>query len=189
MYRRIRRTLEGACWAALLVCGLYLTHVQYAVHAASNRAAIVTTAPPVQQPFAEGAVLGEMQVPALHLTVPVIEGDSTASLLRGVGHIRGTVLPGGLGTVGLAGHRDTFLRKIAGIKPHMMIEVSRGDQRYRYIVDSMKIVHPEDVQILETADTPELVVVTCYPFHYIGAAPLRFIVTAHLLSLMPETLP
>jgi sortase A len=187
MQRRTRRTLEIAFWASALVCGIYLTHVGYAVHAASHRAAIVTTAPPVQQTLAEGAVLGEMQIPALHLSVPVIEGDSTASLLRGVGHIRGTVLPGGLGTVGLAGHRDTFLRKIAVIQPHTIIEVSRGDDRYRYMVDSTKIVHPEDVQILETADTPELVVVTCYPFHYIGAAPLRFIVTAHLVSVMPET--
>ena len=187
MRRRIRRMVEGAFWTTALCCGFYLVHVGHAVHAASHRAAVVTAAPPVAHALAEGAVVGEMRIPALHLSVPVIQGDSTASLLRGVGHIPGTVLPGGLGTVGLAGHRDTFLRKIAGIQPHTLIEVSRGDERYRYIVDSTKIVHPEDVQILETADTPELVVVTCYPFHYIGAAPLRFIVTAHLLSLMPET--
>jgi sortase A len=138
------------------------------------------------QPPAEGAVLGTMRIPALHLDVPILNGDSTSSLLRGVGLIPGTVLPGGLGTVGLAGHRDTFLRKIAGIRPNTLIVLSRGDQQYSYRVDSTQIVHPEDVQVLETAPTPELVVVTCYPFHYIGAAPLRFIVKAHLLSLLPD---
>jgi sortase A len=176
--RRLLRALEAGCWMVALCAGIYLAQVKYRVHAA---------APPAEHAPVEGAVLGEMQIPALHLEVPVIEGDSKASLLRGVGHIPGTVLPGGLGTMGLAGHRDTFLRKIARIQPHTMIEVSHGDARYRYVVDSTQIVHPEDVQILETADIPELVVVTCYPFHYIGAAPLRFIVKAHLVSLFPET--
>jgi sortase A len=180
--------IEAACWTTALACGAALAYSGHAVHAAAHRAAGVTAVRPARQSLAEGAVVGELQIPALHLAVPVIQGDDSASLLRGVGHIPGTVLPGGLGTVGLAGHRDTFLRKIAGIQPHTLIEVSRGDSLYRYVVDSTQIVHPEDVQILETADIPELVIVTCYPFHFIGAAPLRFIVKAHLVSLMPETM-
>lgn len=170
-----------------LLCGLYLFHVEHAVHAAARRAAVVSAgAPAPAQPPAEGAVLGTMRIPALHLDVPILNGDSTASLLRGVGLIPGTVLPGGLGTVGLAGHRDTFLRKIAVIRPNTLIVLSRGDQQYSYRVDSTQIVHPEDVEVLETAPMPELVGVTCYPFHYIGAAPLRFVVKAHLLSLLPD---
>jgi hypothetical protein len=42
-------------------------------------------------------------------------------------------------------------------------------------------------RVMDRRDEPELVLVTCYPFHYIGAAPLRFIVHTHLVSLTPET--
>ncbi len=131
-------------------------------------------------------VLGILRIPAIGLTVPVVPDDDKVSLLRGVGHIPGTAMPGGLGTVGLAGHRDTFLRPLAHIAPAMEIQVSRGASLYRYRVDRTEIVHPEAVRVLDTAEKPELVLVTCWPFHYIGAAPLRFIVHAHLLSLAPE---
>ncbi len=131
-------------------------------------------------------VLGELRIPALKLAVPVVPGDDKISLLRGVGHIPGTAMPGGLGTAALAGHRDTFLRPLAHVAPAMKIEVSLGDSIYRYRVDRTEIVHPDAVRVLDTTGRPELVLVTCYPFHYIGAAPLRFIVHAHLLSLAPE---
>ncbi|WP_158615427.1 class D sortase [Acidipila sp. EB88] len=134
-----------------------------------------------------GTVFGLLRIPAIDLRVPVVEDDDTTSLLRGVGHIRGTALPGGLGTVGLAGHRDTYLRPLEKIRPQMQVEISRGRAMYRYVVDSTEIVTPEAVRVLDTEDTPALVLVTCYPFHYIGAAPMRFIVHAHLVSLVPET--
>ncbi len=131
--------------------------------------------------------MGRISIPSLGLSVPVLVDDEDNSLRRGIGHIPGTALPGGLGTVGLAGHRDTFFRPLQKITPAMQIELSRGNELFRYSVDSTEIVHPENVRVLDTQDTPGLVLVTCYPFHYIGAAPLRFVVHAHLLSLTPET--
>ena len=35
---------------------------------------------------------------------------------------------------------------------------------------------------LDSSDKSELTLVTCYPFHYIGAAPRRFVVQAALVS-------
>ena len=88
------------------------------------------------------------------MSVPVIEDDDTDSLLRGIGHIRGTALPGGLGTVGLAGHRDTFLRPLEHIGRSMQIEVSGGDQLYRYVVDSTEIVRPAKQYTSSTSPIP-----------------------------------
>ncbi len=181
--RRGRVFSEAACWALALACLLYGGFAWEQAHAA--RAHVVRAAR-IETPLAPGQVLGEMTIPAIALTVPVVEDDDRASLLRGVGHIPGTAMPGGLGTAGLAGHRDTFLRPLARIAPAMEIDVSRGPSLYRYIVDRTEIVHPEAVNVLATQDSPELVLVTCYPFHYIGAAPLRFIVHAHLVSLAPD---
>lgn len=181
------RTVERLLWAVALVCLAYSGFAWRLGHAqAGTRAVAAGRSNPAA--VAPGKPIGELAIPAIRLSVPVVEDDDTDSLLRGVGHIRGTAFPGGLGTVGLAGHRDTFLRPLARVRPAMEVDLSRGDATYRYVVDSTEIVHPEAVHVLDIVNTPELVLVTCYPFHYIGAAPMRFIVHAHLVSLAPETI-
>jgi sortase A len=47
-----------------------------------------------------------------------------------------------------------------------------------YIVDRLEIVSPKNVSVLLSNGKPELTLVTCYPFYYIGSAPQRFIVHA-----------
>ncbi len=181
--------LERVCWLVALACALYSGFAYQQAQAAGGLARSAPSERKAVGPVLSGAVIGTLRIRSLGLSVPVLEDDGTESLLRGLGHIRGTALPGGLGTVGLAGHRDTFLRPLQKVAPSMAIELTRGTSLYRYVVDSTEIVHPDAVRVLDTANTPELVLVTCYPFHYIGAAPLRFIVHAHLVSLAPESLP
>ena len=186
-----RQLLERVCWLIALGCALYSGFAYSQAYATGRRAVTLSTharAIAFSGPIPSGTVLGMLRIRSIGLSVPVLEDDGSGSLLRGVGHIRGTALPGGLGTVGLAGHRDTFLRPLQKIAPSMTIEITRGASLYRYVVDSTEIVHPDAVRVLDTENTPELVLVTCYPFHYIGAAPLRFIVHAHLVSLAPESL-
>ncbi|MDQ2834176.1 MAG: class D sortase [Acidobacteriota bacterium] len=108
------------------------------------------------------------------------------SLRRGVGHIPGTAVPGGLGTVGLAGHRDSFFRPLRRIAPKMDIRLVDAAGTFHYAVDSTEVVDPERVQVLDTAARPELTLITCFPFDFVGAAPRRFIVHAHLVSAAPD---
>jgi sortase A len=44
------------------------------------------------------------------------------------------------------------------------------------------VVLPEDTYVLDDPGGPVLTLVTCYPFHYVGAAPKRFIVRAALVG-------
>jgi sortase A len=127
-------------------------------------------------------VIGRIEIPALELSAPITDGIGNSELRHGVGHVPGTAVPGGLGTMGLAGHRDTYFRRLRGVHPGMQIVVSGLRGVYRYQVDSTEIVLPEQVDVLDVVDRPGLALVTCYPFEYIGAAPKRFIVHAHLLS-------
>ena len=131
-------------------------------------------------------VIGRLSIHALGISVPVTAGVESESLLRGVGHVEGTAFPGGLGTVALAGHRDTYLRPLEHIAQKMDIEVTDRSGTYHYQVKSWEIVAPEDVDVLSIRDNPELVLITCYPFHYVGAAPKRFVVHAQLVSLTPD---
>lgn len=127
-----------------------------------------------------GPVLGRLEIPALHLTTAIIDNDDAKSLQIGAGHIPGTAMPGGLGNFAVAAHRDTFFRPLSGIRPGSKINVITPEGRFVYVVDATRIVKPAQVEVLDTGNVPQMTLITCYPFHYIGAAPERFTVQAHL---------
>lgn len=131
-----------------------------------------------QAPPAMRSVIGRLDIPRLKLSVMVREGADEGTLRRAVGHIPGTALPGKIGNVGLAGHRDTFFRALRNIREDDTIELETTGGSYRYLVTSTKIVTPRDVSVLEASGGPTLTLVTCYPFYYVGSAPKRFIVHA-----------
>ena len=192
------RQLEWALWAvavACATCGLLLAaqaqvfrtaSMHYHAATLDHGVARVENTKPAVDPPSDGGLIGRIDIPALHLSVPVLEGDEAASLLRGLGHINGTARLGGLGNVGLAGHRDTFLRPLSGILPGMDILAADPAGIYHYTVDSTEIVMPERVSVLNIGSRPELTLITCYPFNYIGAAPKRFVAHAHLVSASPD---
>jgi sortase A len=131
-------------------------------------------------------VIGRIEIPALALSAPITADYDSGSLHRGVGHIPGTAVPGGLGTVGLAGHRDSFFRPLRRIAAKMEVRLIDKSGTYHYVVDSTEIVSPDKVRVLNIVARPELTLITCFPFDYVGAAPERFIVHAHLLSASPD---
>jgi sortase A len=135
--------------------------------------------------FPEG-VIGRIEIPALALSAPITSDYDVNSLRLGVGHIPGTAVPGGLGTVGLAGHRDSFFRPLRKVAAKMEIRLVDKDGTYHYVVDSTEIVSPDKVEVLDIVARPKLTLITCFPFDYVGAAPKRFIVHAHLLSASPD---
>jgi sortase A len=124
------------------------------------------------------SVIGRLDIPRLNLSVMVREGADERTLSRAVGHIPGTALPGKIGNVGLAGHRDTFFRALRNIREDDTIDLETTRGMYHYIVKSTKIVTPRDVSVLEASGGETLTLVTCYPFYYVGSAPKRFIVHA-----------
>ncbi len=189
--RASQRFFEIGLWSLGLLCTGPLVVSRLEARASQKAVALIGTqlspagqlsvhGDTTQTPAAVSTLLGRLEIPALHLTTPIVDDDDTQSLLRGAGHIRGTAMPGGLGNFVIAAHRDTYFRPLAGIKRGMKIQVVTREETYTYIVDSMKIVNPEDVYVLDTGDVPQLTLITCYPFHYIGAAPQRFTVLAHL---------
>jgi len=82
----------------------------------------------------------------------------------------------------LAAHRDTVFRPLQSIQKGMDIRITGVDGTYHYQVDSMAVVKPDRLDILEVGDRPEVTLITCFPFHFVGSAPMRFIVKAHLVS-------
>ncbi len=194
--RGVECVLLAGGLAALVYCagnGLKARAAEQAADAlvASNSAPVHSaraTSDPISipRPHPPSDVIGRISIPQLRLSAPITTGVGKTELIEGVGHIPGTAEAGGLGTMGLAGHRDTFFRPLSQIAKGMEIHVTGEDGTYSYQVDSTRIVTPEQVEVLETGSEPRLILVTCFPFHYIGAAPKRFIVQAHLVSLIPD---
>lgn len=123
-----------------------------------------------------------LRINRIHVEAPVLDGTDDLTLNRGVGHIKGTALPGETGNVGIAGHRDGFFRGLKDIKLGDRIDLEEPDGTETYFVDYLTIVDPRDVSVLQSDNSPALTLVTCYPFYYIGSAPQRFIVHAARVS-------
>ena len=100
----------------------------------------------------------------------------------GVGHVPGTAYPGEPDNAGLAGHRDTHLASLRHIARGDRIRVDTADGVFVYEVDSSFVVRPDRGDLLRPTGQAMLTLVTCYPFHWIGPAPKRFIVQAHAVQ-------
>jgi sortase A len=122
--------------------------------------------------------LGVLEISALQLHVPILEGTDDLTLDRGVGHIPGTAPLGEPGNTGIAGHRDGFFRGLKDVHIGDTIDVYTQRGRSRYVVDEIQIVSPGDVSVLAPRARPSLTLVTCYPFYFVGSAPSRYIVHA-----------
>jgi sortase A len=126
------------------------------------------------------APLGVLRIRKLNLVAPVFEGTDDLTLNRGVGRIAGTARVGESGNVGIAGHRDGFFRPLKDIRVGDSIELLVENKTVGYVVRSIEIVSPQDTQVLKASDDPQLTLVTCYPFYFVGNAPQRYIVHASL---------
>jgi sortase A len=130
----------------------------------------------------DGALLGRVAVKRVGLSAFVLEGTSERCLEQGAGHVTGTALPGGGGNVVIAGHRDSVFRPLRHIELGDIVTLSTPTTTRRYAVDSIYTVTPEDTAVLEPSKDAELTLLTCYPFRYVGSAPMRFVVKAHAVA-------
>jgi sortase A len=137
-----------------------------------------------------GAPIGLLQIPAIDLSVMVIEGTDATSLRRGVGRIDGTAWPGDTGNLGIAGHRDGFFRELRELRAGAEVRLQTVLGTYEYRVTSTRVVPPELIEVLRPSGPGRtLTLVTCHPFDYVGAAPERFIVHASEIEPSTESLP
>lgn len=125
-----------------------------------------------------GEPIGRLEIPAVGVTGMVTPGTDDGALRRGIGWIEGTALPGEPGNVALAAHRDTFFRGLRKVRLHDRIALRTPDGTFEYRIDDLRVVSPTDLGVLAPREQPALTLITCYPFDYIGSAPLRFVVHA-----------
>lgn len=126
-------------------------------------------------------IIGYIEIPCIDITDPIYHYSTDAVLQKGIGHIHGSSLPvGGKSTHAvLTGHRGLPAQKLFTD----LNKVEKGDKFYihvlgktlAYKVTSIKIVLPEDTEVLKVEPGQDLVtLVTCTPY---GVNTHRLLVT------------
>jgi sortase A len=127
-----------------------------------------------------GQGIGRITIPGIDLDTVVVQGTDTSSLQKGPGHYPETAFPGQGRTIGIAGHRTTYLAPFRRIN-----ELERGDEvvlempyaTFTYRVEGHKIVDPYQVEIVDDVGYERLVLTACHPLY---SAAQRWAVFARL---------
>jgi sortase A len=129
-----------------------------------------------------GDAIGRIEVPSVGIDYVFVQGTDEADLEKGPGHYPDTGLPGQGRTIGIAGHRTTYLAPF-----HDIAEIDVGDEvdldmpygKFRYEVTKTDIVDPTDVQVVDDVGVERVVMTACHPLY---SAAQRYVVTAELKS-------
>jgi sortase A len=132
----------------------------------------------IQHNVPRGTVLAKFEIPRLQISLVVLEGTDLPTLDKSIGHVDDTAMPGEFGNIAIAGHRNTHFKKLEWIRKGDEILLETPQDQYRYHVESVRLVSPDNVEVLDESLGPAVTLITCFPFEYVGHAPERFVVRA-----------
>ena len=120
---------------------------------------------PVPTPGPEQAI--RIQIPALNIDAPIVQGDGWEQLKKGVGQHIGSADPGRSGNLVLSAHNDIFgeiFRHLDQLKSGDEIIIYTNQRAYTYIVSVTKIVEPTQVEVMAGTADPIATLISCWPY-------------------------
>lgn len=136
-----------------------------------------------------GRAVARIEMPTLDRRYAVVHGTDTESLRKGPAHYPDTPLPGEGGTVGIAGHRTTYLapfRTIDQLRSRDPVVVTLPYGRFTYRVERTRIVAPDALWVKRRVSYERLILTACHPLY---SAAKRIVVFARLDTVEPAPLP
>lgn len=111
--------------------------------------------------------------------VNIAYGVDEATLKKTPGWLESSAEPGEEGVCVVYGHRNrNHLRALKGVELGDSITIETVDGSYAYVVDTIRIMNADEKLTIPTMDGKHLMLSTCYPFHYSGRAPQKYVVFA-----------
>jgi len=131
-------------------------------------------------PWADTRPVARLTVPSRGVELFVLAGTSGRSLAFGPGHVDGTAMPGSSGNSVIVAHRDTHFAFLRELDPQSEIAIEDLKGRVtRYRVREVAVVDKGDTRVLDAADSPQLTLITCWPFDAVApGTPWRYVVIA-----------
>ena len=108
-----------------------------------------------------------IQVPALKIDAPVVQGDGWEQLKKGVGQNAGSANPGQTGNVVLSAHNDVYgelFRYLDKLQPGDQVVLYTQQRQYTYVVDRTAVVEPTAVEVMASTGSPTVTLISCYPY-------------------------
>jgi len=134
---------------------------------------------------------GYLLIPKLQVNAPIVYSASAAEeailadLKAGVSHYPGTANPGQIGNIVITGHSSFYwwddgkynqvFSLLENLAAGDKIYIGANGKRYIYQVSELKVINPEDVQVLAQSRDSRLSLITCVP---VGTNSQRLIVSA-----------
>ena len=120
---------------------------------------------PLPTPGPEQAI--RLQIPAIGVDAPVVQGDGWNQLKKGVGQHISSANAGQAGNVVLSGHNDVFgeiFRDLIYLQPGDQVILYTAQHQYIYVVTGSQIVEPTQVEVMAATSDPTVTLISCYPY-------------------------
>jgi len=121
-----------------------------------------------------------LQIPAIKVDAPVVQGDGWDQLKKGIGQHASTADPGQTGNMVLSAHNDVFgeiFRDLDQLKKGDSIVVYTAARAYTYIVTDTQVVEPTRVDLMAATPDATITLISCYPYRVDNQ---RIVVSAEL---------
>ena len=121
-----------------------------------------------------------VQIPAIDVDAPVVQGDGWEQLKKGVAQHLGTPNPGQNGNIVLSAHNDVFgeiFRHLDRLQEGDKVILYTNQRAFVYVVKQTQIVEPTQVEVMAGTQEPVVTLISCYPYLVDNQ---RIVVTAEL---------
>jgi sortase A len=108
-----------------------------------------------------------IQIPAIEVDAPVVQGDGWEQLKKGVGQNIASANPGQNGNVVLSAHNDVYgelFRHLDQLQPGDEVVLYTQQRQFVYVVDRTAIVEPTAVEVMASTGNPTVTLISCYPY-------------------------
>ena len=108
-----------------------------------------------------------IQIPAIGVDAPIVQGDGWEQLKKGVAQHSGTPNPGQTGNVVFAAHNDIFgeiFRNLDKLQSGDLVILYTSARQFTYVVTGTQIVAPTRVEVMAPSPNAILTLISCYPY-------------------------
>ena len=108
-----------------------------------------------------------IQIPAIQIDAPVVQGDGWEQLKKGVAQNVHSVNPGQNGNVILSAHNDVYgelFRYLDKLVAGDQVILYTQQRQYVYVVDRTAVVEPTAVEVMASTGNPTVTLISCYPY-------------------------
>jgi sortase A len=135
---------------------------------------------PIPTPGPEQAQ--RIQIPAINVDAPVVQGDGWEQLKKGVAQHIGTPNPGQKGNLVLSAHNDVFgeiFKNLDKLKTGDRIIIFTNQNQYTYVIVNSQVVLPTQVEVMGPTAKATVTLISCYPYRVDNR---RIVITAELVA-------